>query len=118
MGLCFHAFRPCFGGYQITMNKKIIVVILAVIILILVGFYFIYQKYYSKILFSPQTKDNSEMQVEKPAEIVKSDSVNQIGGVKNIKTALVSGYKLYKNMEFGFEIQYPVSWTVIEEINE
>ncbi|KKQ92926.1 MAG: hypothetical protein UT16_C0002G0016, partial [Candidatus Azambacteria bacterium GW2011_GWA2_39_10] len=28
------------------------------------------------------------------------------------------GFKLYKNSEFGFEIQYPVSWTVTEEINE
>lgn len=95
------------------MSKKIIIAILAVSFLIFVGFYFIYQKYY----FSPVTGNNIEQQTEKSIEISKPELDTKVE-VKNTVPALMSGYKLFKNTEFGFEIQYPVSWTVNEEINE
>ena len=85
------------------MNKKIIIAILTAIVLILAGLYFIYQRYY----FSPIIENNLESKIKKPSEISKPEPENQ-----------TSGYKLYKNAEFGFEIQYPSSWTVTEEINE
>ena len=96
------------------MTKKIIIIVLAAIVLILVGLYFIYQKYY----FLPLTENNLESKTENPGEIVKPESGKQSGKVKNTLPALMSGYKLYKNAEFGFEIQYPVSWTITEEIAE
>lgn len=94
------------------MSKKIIIVILAISVLILVGFYFIYQKYY----FSPVTGNNLE-QTEESIEISKPELDTKVE-VKNTASALMSGYKLYKNTEFGFEIQYPDSWVVTQEINE
>jgi len=61
------------------------------------------------------TEQPLEQVLEKPAENVKP-SVPVSLAPKTETT--FPGFKLYKNSEFGFEIQYPVSWTVTEEINE
>lgn len=75
------------------------------ILLIFTVFYFVYQKYYS----SRPAEQSPESLIEKPAEVIKTP-------IENGGPAL--GWKLYKNAEFGFEIQYPDSWGVSEEINE
>lgn len=98
------------------MSKKIIIAILAVSVLIFVGFYFIYQKYYqSQPTESPLS--GAESQIEKPAEIAKSEP-EKPSALTPPAQSVISGFKLYKNPEFGFEIQHPNSWTVTEEINE
>lgn len=93
---------------------KIIIVILVIAILILTGFYFVYQKYY----LSPLTINDLQSQTEKSIEISKLESENKSEATQNTAPTLMSGYKLYKNTEFGFEIQYPESWAVSQEVNE
>ena len=90
------------------------ILVLIVVALILTASYFLYQKFY----FSPLTENSQESLIEKTAEIAKPESEKPAGEIKNTAPILVSGYKLFKNAEFGFEIQYPISWTVTEEINE
>ena len=105
-------------------KTKIIIAILIAAVTIAVGFYFIYQKYY----FSSLIENNSQLQTEKPAaaggeprpagrEITKPELKKPLAPIPPAPTVL-TGYKLYKNSEFGFEIQYPASWVVTEEINE
>lgn len=100
------------------MNKKtkIITAIILVIILALAG-YFGYKKYYL-----PQVMEkNSEPAQETilPAEVSESKTEKPPAAeIKPPTPAIINGYKLYKNMDFGFEIQYPSSWTVTEKNNE
>ncbi len=82
------------------MNRKtkIVLVIILAVILALAG-YFGYKKYFNK----PK---------------LENKSLSENSGLKSSvpKTAAaIVGFKLYKNIYFGFEIQYPDSWTVIEE---
>ncbi|MDO8676848.1 MAG: hypothetical protein Q7K16_04380 [Candidatus Azambacteria bacterium] len=91
-----------------SIRKKIAVIILVFAALISAGFYFGYQK-------------NSEFTQETvlPAEVPKPKTEKPPATeIKPPVPAIISGYKLYKNTDFGFEIQYPVSWVVVEEVNE
>ncbi len=82
-------------------KKKVIIIILVFAALVATGFYFGYRKnYFSR---NPGEKKLPPTEIKSP--ILKNDGI-------------INGFKLYKNSEFGFEIQYPVSWTVTEEINE
>ncbi|MBI2635400.1 MAG: hypothetical protein HYW79_02540 [Parcubacteria group bacterium] len=94
---------------------KITIAILVVVALVAAGFYLGYQKY----LF-PLTKQAPETVMEKPAETVKPEPEKSPAPTPSPPslTSVMPGYKLYKNADFGFEIQYPVSWMVIEEVNE
>lgn len=118
MGICLNAFKSCFGGEQIIMNMKlrfkIIITILAIILLILAIIYFVYQKYY----LSKSAEPALQSLIEKPAEISKTESEKPARDFKTRASIAMNGYRFYKNAEFGFEIQYPESWTVAEEINE
>ena len=82
------------------MNKKtkIIIAIVLAIILALAG-YFAYKKYFNK----PKLENKNLFDTT-----VLPDKISQ---TKNS----VTGFKSYKNSDFGFEIQYPDSWTVSEE---
>ena len=92
---------------------KIIIIVLTIGLLVFIGLYFVYQKYFwSSIEPAPE-----QPRTEKPAETPKPESKKPSTPVPPAPTVM-SGYKLYKNSDFGFEIQYPVSWTVTEEINE
>ena len=85
-------------------------VIVLAIILALAG-YFGYKKYYL-----PQVMEkNSEPTTEIGAT---TEKIPEIKPLAPKTETTFPGFKLYKNLEFGFEIQYPVSWTVTEEINE
>ncbi|HEY4495092.1 MAG TPA: hypothetical protein VJC01_01425 [Candidatus Paceibacterota bacterium] len=94
---------------MISIKTKVIVVVLVVLAFIAIVIYFSYQN------FLPITEQSLEQVLEKPAENVKP-SVPVSLALKTETT--FSGFKLYKNSEFGFEIQYPISWIVTEEINE
>ncbi|MEK7578449.1 MAG: hypothetical protein AAB456_01900 [Patescibacteria group bacterium] len=86
------------------MNKKIkIVMAIALAVFLVLAGYFGYKKYFNK----------PKLENKNPSSVIKilPDKPSQ---TKNS----VTGFKLYKNIEFGFEIQYPVSWMVTEEINE
>lgn len=99
-----------------SMGAKVVAVILVVLVLIAISIFFGYQKY-----FLPPTEQTSEQETEKPAEATKPESEKLPIEVKSSapKTETTfSEYKFYKNSEFGFEIQYPESFTVTEEINE
>ena len=96
------------------MKFRIIISILAAILLIFTVSYFVYQKYYQ----SQPTEQSPEPLTEKLDEITKPKSENPKDEVKPIAPTVINGYKLYKNTEFGFEIQYPTSWTVTEKIEE
>jgi len=88
-------------------NFKIIIVLVLIIFLVLAG-YFSYKKYFSAR--TPETSDNTTSQSEAGpprAETPEKITPKQI--------TILPGYKLYKNAVFGFEIQYPDSWTVSEE---
>ena len=93
------------------MNIRTIIILIVLVIaaFIAIVIYFSYQN------FLPMTEQPLEQVLEKPAENVKP-SVPVSPAPKTETT--FPGFKLYKNSEFGFEIQYPVSWTVTEEINE
>ncbi len=80
------------------MNKqiKIAIVIFVVLVLISTG-YFGYIKYFSQKLPEPQISNNNQQQASPKT------------------STILPGFKVYKNTEFGFEIQYPVIWAVSEE---
>ncbi|MEK7087652.1 MAG: hypothetical protein AAB958_03065 [Patescibacteria group bacterium] len=96
---------------------RVIISILAVTFLILAVFYFGYQKYYPSQPTELPLR-GAESQIEKPSEITKPESEKPAGEIKPIVSTAIMGYKLYKNTDFGFEIQYPDSWIVDQEINE
>ena len=82
------------------MNRKtkIIIVIVLAVILVLAG-YFGYKKYFDKPKL--ENKNLSDITALPPDNL--------------IAPAAITGFKLYKNIDFGFEIQYPNTWAVIEE---
>jgi len=91
------------------MNRRTKIAIIIIIISVLgFGGYFAYVKY-----FSARTPENSENTTSQPeagppqAETPEKIIPKQI--------TILPGYRLYKNADFGFEIQYPDSWAVIEE---
>lgn len=89
-----------------SIKNKILIIILAAAALIAAGFYFGYQKNISPAeVFEPKTEKSPEAEIKPPVPAPKTETI-------------LPGFKLYKNSEFGFEIQYPASWTVTEEINE
>ena len=91
------------------MNRQIKIAIIIVSILVLgFGGYFAYVKY-----FSAQTPENSENTTSQPEAGPPQAETPEKIIPKEI--TILSGYKLYKNADFGFEIQYPGSWTVNEE---
>lgn len=97
-----------------SIKNKIIIIILFFAVLIAVSFYFVYQNYYP---LQP-TEQHTKSSIEKSAEITAPEKNMLAEEVKPTAPTPISEYKIYKNMEFGFEIQLPSSWTVIEEINE
>ncbi len=92
------------------MNKqtKIAIIIFAVLVLIPAG-YFCYVKYFSQKSPASQIPDNNQLL---PAVNYSTSTPKQNpSGINNI----LPGFKVYKNSDFGFEIQCPDSWTVSEE---
>src|SRR3989344_1759833 len=96
---------------------KIIIAGLAVVALVTAGFYFGYQKYY----LSP-VPSNTGLTIDQspPRENgSKSEAIklppSEIKTLAPKTETLLPGFKLYKNSDFGFEIQYPEFWIVSAE---
>lgn len=91
------------------MNKNLKIVIAAVVVAVLavVG-YFGYKKYFSAAVPEISTNENNQPTTQ---NVATSTSEAKISG----ESPILTGYKLYKNSHFGFEIQYPNTWTVNEE---
>jgi len=89
-------------------NKQIRIAIIIIILVLGFGGYFAYVKY-----FSAQTSEISKNANVQPLAENSATSTPEKIIPKEI-TGL-SGYKLYKNADFGFEIQYPNTWMVVEE---
>lgn len=91
------------------MNRQIkIALIIAVILVLGSGGYFAYVKYFSAR--TPKISQNEDIQ---PVTENSATSTPEKTTPKEI--TIFPGYKLYKNADFGFEIQYPDSWTVSKE---
>ncbi len=109
MGLRFNAAQACFGGKQIIMNRNIkIFIVVIVIIFIAIAGYFGYKKY-----FFMQPSEISENENIQP--VTKNTATTTPEKTTPKEITILPGYKLYKNAEFGFEIQYPETWTASEE---
>ncbi|MCX6813185.1 MAG: hypothetical protein NTV77_01715 [Candidatus Azambacteria bacterium] len=94
------------------MNRKtkIVIVIVLAVILALAG-YFGYKKYFNKPELENKNLSDITILPNKPSQTKDSELKSSVS--KTIAT--IAGFKLYKNIDFGFEIQYPDSWTVSEE---
>ena len=88
------------------MTKQIkIAIIIAIILILGSAGYFVYTKYFSAQIAktsSIQSETNPPL-AETPEKIIPKEAIT------------LPGYKLYKNSEFGFEIQYPETWLISEE---
>ena len=89
-------------------NRQIKIVIILVVILALgFGGYFAI-KYFS--VRTPETSKNENIQ-----PLIENRATSTPEKIIPKQITILPGYKLYKNANFGFEIQYPNSWTVSEE---
>ena len=94
-----------------SIGAKAIVIVLTALVFIVVGVYFGFKKFYfAKEEIKSPVENSVKPESEKPSSFVVKPPAP--------KSELFPGFKLYKNSEFGFEIQIPDSWTVTEEINE
>jgi len=95
------------------MTKKIKTAIIILIILALVAIgYLVYNKYFSAQY--QQVPENNYLNTS--VETSTSSQINlTANSVVKPQNALISGFNIYKNSDFGFEIQYPATWTVSEE---
>jgi len=91
-------------------NFKIIIAAIIFAILVVAG-YFAYKNYYSA---TPENKNGSPAIKNTQLGLANKPEVSAKKPASKMETSL-AGFKLYKNSEFGFEIQYPDSWTVSEE---
>ncbi len=91
------------------MNRQIKIAIIIVIILVLgSGGYFAYVKYFSAR--TPETFKNENI-----LPLTENGATSTPEKIIPKEITILPGYKLYKNAEFGFEIQYPKTWVVSEE---
>jgi hypothetical protein len=82
------------------MSRKLIVIIIIVLAIILVGVgYFVYKK----------------PAIQNPAQGPVNEPITPVQKPVSSAAAALSNFKLYKNSEFGFQIQYPATWAVSEE---
>jgi len=91
------------------MNRQIKIAITVAIILVLgSGGYFAYVKYFSAQISKTSKNENPQPVTENSATSTPEKTILK-------EVTILPGYKLYKNADFGFEIQYPDLWTVSEE---
>ena len=101
-------------------KAKFIVIILIIAAVVIVGIYFGFQKFY----FTPaknagEPAEETKLPAENlPTKDSKETPASPPKEVKSPAPQIFPGFKIYKNAEFGFKIQYPISWIVTEEINE
>jgi hypothetical protein len=99
-------------------KAKIILIILVVAAFVATGLYFGYQKFYfSRAPEVPAEEPKEE--IKPPAENLPAKNSGEISAgpaqPKSEMLKIFPGFKIYKNAEFGFEMQYPEAWQVSEE---
>ena len=82
-------------------NTKIILAILVIILVAVLGFFSLKIKYEKK----PEVPNNA---TSTPVKTTPEKTAPK-------EITVFPGYKLYKNAEFGFEIQYPQTWIISEK---
>ena len=94
------------------MSKNIKIIIAIAIGVLVAGFggYFIYKN--SPIFPTPASNISTDTYVQPPENNATTTPSKK---VISKTPAILSGFTLYKNSEFGFEIQYPKEWAVSEE---
>lgn len=101
------------------MSKKsiVIIIILILVVILIGGGYFVLR---SVLGIFPRTDlgKNQNLTEQTPEPVAGKPPAAEIKSPAPKTETTFPGFKLYKNTEFGFEIQYPDSWTVTEEINE
>lgn len=92
---------------EIVKKSKIFIAVF-IILIVIFGVFLAYKKFYFK---APKNNisANIKQSTDQPAADFKA-SLPKIDYYKD--------FKLYKNSDFGFEIKYPASWTITEELNE
>lgn len=103
---------------MISIRAKVTAVVLVVSVVVAVGIYFGFKNFY--FLRAPaEISVEPAQEIQSPSETVKPElSKPSLSEIKPPASQIFPGFRVYKNAEFGFEIQYPASWTVTEEINE
>ena len=90
------------------MNRQIKIAVIIIILVLGSGGYFAYVKYFSAR--TPETFKNENI-----LPLTENGATSTPEKIIPKEITILPGYKLYKNAEFGFEIQYPKTWTVSEE---
>ncbi|MDO8443384.1 MAG: hypothetical protein Q7S78_00025, partial [Candidatus Azambacteria bacterium] len=90
------------------MNKQIKIAIIIAVLVLGFGGYFVYMKYF----YSQPSEISKNENTQPITENTATTTPEKIVPKENV---ILTGYKLYKNSEFGFEIQYPETWTVSKE---
>jgi len=90
------------------MNRQIKIAVIIIILVLGSGGYFAYVKYFSAQ--TPETFKNENI-----LPLTENGATSTPEKIIPKEITILPGYKLYKNAEFGFEIQYPKTWTVSEE---
>ncbi|MBI5079602.1 hypothetical protein HZB06_03000 [Candidatus Wolfebacteria bacterium] len=96
-----------------TKKIKIIIAAVLIVVLILIG-YSVYKKYSGKS--APESGNYYPIATSTLGGILQNKETELKSPAPKKQTeTLIAGFKLYKNSDFGFEIQYPGSWAVSEE---
>ncbi len=94
-------------------NKKIIISAIIAAVLILIGGYLAYKTYSGRNARNTSVGGNYYPPAATTTESLQNSGKTPPQPQKS--ASLMTGFKLYKNADFGFEIQYPDSWSVSEE---
>lgn len=100
-------------------KAKVIVIVLVVLASIAAGAYIGFKKFYFAKIPAEIVGELAE-EIKPPVENLAKPGPEKSTPqeVKPPVSQIFPGFKIYKNIEFGFEIQFPVSWMVTEENNE
>ena len=102
-----------------TKNIKIIIAIAIGALVVGFGGYFIYKN--SPIFPTPASSISTDTYVQPPENNATTQPkagpplAETLEKIISKEITILPGYKSYKNSEFGFEIQYPNTWTISEE---
>lgn len=92
-------------------NLKIIIILVLIFFLILAGYFATLRAISRRESYKNLPTENTQPKSTNKSEASKPET----GSGFSAKGGPALGWKLYKNSDFGFEIQYPDSWTVSEE---
>ena len=99
-----------------TFNLKIFIIIFAVIVVAAAGF-LAYKTFYlpAEIPSGISAGEPAQISTPAPEEVIKPKPEAPAPAPKPEAPKIFPGFKIYKNAEFGFEMQYPEAWQASEE---